>query len=116
MAGAVEEFLSQAKSTLDVAVQIFKPVFGINLRTFVHSGDQVVKALERQVPKEKAEHSERLIELIKGNRPWMEALRKYRDDTQHFSNIKLVPMRVSKDGDNYVYQPPLMAIGQDLRI
>lgn len=112
--GAVEEVLSQTKATLDVAVKIFKPVFGINLRTFGDSGDQVVKALERQVPKEKAEHAKRLIELIRGNKSWMEALRKYRTDTQHFSNIKLIPMRVVKDGENFVYYPPLMPNRQDL--
>lgn len=112
--GTVEEFLSQTKATLDIAVKILKPIFGINLRTFGDSGDQVVRALERQVPKEKTEYAKRLIELIKGNRPWLQALRKHRTDTQHFSNIKLVPMRVGKEWDDYVYHPPLMPNGQDL--
>lgn len=112
--GTVEEFLSQTKSTLDIAVKILKPIFGINLKTFGDSGEQVRKALQRQVPKNQAESTRGLIELIEGNKHWMEILRKYRTDTQHFSNIKLIPMAVAKEGEKYTYHPPRMAHGQDL--
>ncbi len=111
---AVEDLLSQAKSTLDVAVKILYPIFGIRLKTFGDSGDQVIRALDRQVPKGKAERTKVLIEHIKSSKQWLEVLRKYRTDIQHFSNIRLVPLRVSKKGDDFIYLPPLMPHGQDL--
>lgn len=113
--GCVEEILSQSKSTLDIAVKILIPVFGINLKTFGDSGDQVIKALERQVPKVKEEHAKRIIKLINSNKLWLKTLRKYRTDTQHFSNIKLTPISVSSEGGGYIYRSSMMPHGQDLR-
>jgi hypothetical protein len=89
---AIEEVLSQAKSTLDVLVKMFEPLLGFKLHTYGENGDKLIKALENNtsaVSKDKIANIIRVVELFK---PYSESIIGMRTDTQHYKNIKMTPL------------------------
>lgn len=100
--GAIEEVLSQAKSTLDVAVKIFKPLFGVKLHTYGENGDQLIKAFKNNVPladRKKAENIVKVIELFK---PYSKSIIGLRTTIQHYKNISMTPLTAELDSDGKV--------------
>lgn len=89
---AIEEVLSQAKSTLDVAVKIYKPLFGIKLHTYGENGDKLINALKRNTRAEDKDKVERIINVIELFKPYSKSIIGLRTSTQHYRNIQMTPL------------------------
>lgn len=95
---AIEEVLSQAKSTLDVTVKIYEPLFGIKLRTYGENGDKVVNTLKRNTRTENEDKVERIINVIKLFKPYSESIIALRTSTQHYRNMQMTPLIAEVNG------------------
>lgn len=91
---AIEEVLSQAKSTLDVAVKIFDPIFGIKLHTYGENGDKIIKALRNNVPIQDQNKLNNIIQIIELFKPYSKSFIGLRTTTQHYGNIQMTPLIV----------------------
>lgn len=104
---AVEEVVGQAKSTLDVAVKIFDPLYGIKLHTYGDNGEKVVKALKNNIPEDKKEKINTIIQVIEQFKPYSESIIGLRTTTQHYKNIQMSPLIVELGrGSDYVVSLP----------
>lgn len=88
---AVEEVLGQAKSTLDIAVKIFEPLFGIKPHTYGKNGKRVINALEN-LPIEDKIRATKIIQIIRLFQPYSETIIRQRTTTQHYKNIEMTPL------------------------
>lgn len=104
----VEEALSQGKSSLDVAVKVLRPLFGINLNTYGGGGKNVANSLRQNVPKELQERAKYLIALIESEEGRLTILKKFRDD-QHYKNLGITALRADIKGNS---EAPRMPGGQ----
>lgn len=104
---AIEEVLSQAKSTLDVAVKIYEPLFGIKLYTYGENGDKLINALKRNTPVQDKDKVERIINVIELFKPYSESIIGLRTSTQHYRNIQMTPLiaEVNKKGSIDIFLP-----------
>lgn len=89
---AIEEVLSQAKSTLDVAVKIYEPLFGIKLHTYGKNGDKLINALKRNTQAKDKDKVEKIINIIGLFKPYSESIIGLRTSTQHYRNIQMTPL------------------------
>jgi hypothetical protein len=92
-----DEFLVQVKSTLDHAAKLPIPIVGPKswtLRTFGEKGDQVVKALRRNLGKKNQEIVETMVEMLfKPSKPWLNATIEARDQINHFLDGGIDPQQ-----------------------
>ena len=89
---AIEEVLSQAKSTLDVTVKIYDPLFGIKLPTYGKNGDKLINALKSNTPVQDKDKVGRIINVVELFKPYSESIIRLRTTTQHYKNIQMTPM------------------------
>ena len=89
---AIEEVLSQAKSTLDVTVKIYDPLFGIKLHTYGKNGDKLISALRSNTPAQDKDKVGRIINVVELFKPYSESIIRLRTTTQHYKNIQMTPM------------------------
>lgn len=99
---AIEEVLGQAKSTLDVAVKLFEPLFGIKLHTYGENGEKVIKSLRNNTPTENKEKIERIVHIIELFKPYSESIIGLRTTTQHYKNIQMSPLIAEVDPQNKI--------------
>lgn len=81
------------KATLDLLVKMLRPAARLNLATFGDKGDLVIKSLQRNVPKDRADRASALIGLIEHDRPWLTNLIALRDTVGHFSGLPSTGVR-----------------------
>lgn len=85
----LEAFLMQGKSTLDVLVKIFVPLFGLKLHSYGDAGAKVVKALRRNLNAQQLARAEHLISLIEQDKEWIDKwFSTHRDTITHYRPIK----------------------------
>lgn len=85
----LEAFLMQGKSSLDVLVKIFVPIFGIKIHTYGDGGNKVAKTLRGNLKVEQLVRAEHLLRLIEQDKEWIEKWFGARRDTvAHYKPIK----------------------------
>jgi hypothetical protein len=85
----LEAFLMQGKSTLDVLVKIFVPLFGLKLHSYGDGGAKVAKALRRNLKSDQLARAENLLRLIDTERHWIEKwFGSQRDTVAHYRPIQ----------------------------
>lgn len=89
---AIEEILSQAKSTLDVAAKIYEPLYGIKLHTYGENGDKLINALRRNTKAQDKDKVESIINIIELFKPYSASMINLRTNTQHYKNIQMTPI------------------------
>ena len=94
---AIEEVLSQAKSTLDVTVKMFKPLLGIKLHTYGENGDKLIKALKNNTPTEDKDKIATIIHVVELFKPYSKSIIGLRTTTQHYKNIPMTPLIATID-------------------
>ena len=67
-----EAFLLQGKSTLDILVKTFVPLFGIKLHSYGNGGEKVSKTLKRNLNAEQLARAQPLLSLIEEDKEWIE--------------------------------------------
>ena len=113
-----DEFLVQIKSALDHLVKILVPVLGPSrwtIRTFANKGEDVLKALRRNLPKElqgKVDGFEKVV--FDAHRLWLEDTITARDKINHFldGEIPIENFAVFKNGEKITV--PLWSPGQSI--
>jgi len=83
----LENFLYQAKSSLDVAVKYLRILLGkkrIAVQTYSKEGRAVIKELERKTPMKLKRRVDLLIQFIRDNESWIKELVDLRDKANHF--------------------------------
>lgn len=108
----VEAFLFQTKATLDVLCKFLEPLAGITLRTFGDKGDKVIKALEKNVPKERQDRAAELVRLIRNDQSWLKHVIALRDTAAHFRGLKSSGVQAQHIGDELVVREPSDQSGQ----
>lgn len=106
---AIEEVLSQAKSTLDVAVKIYEPLFGIKLHTYGENGDKLINALKSNTRAQDKNKVERIIKVIELFKPYSKSIIELRTTTQHYKNIQTTPLvaEIDQKGDINISLPKM---------
>ena len=99
---AIEEVLSQAKSTLDVAVKIFKPLFGIQLHTYGKNGDVLINALNRNTQTKDKDKLQRITNLVELFKPHADTIIGLRTTTQHYRNVQMTPLVVKFNSEGVI--------------
>jgi len=82
-----DEFLIQVKSCLDYLVKFPAITLGTQrwtLRTFGDKGNDVIKALENNLPKDKEKIALGIIHFLKKHQPWLDGTITARDKINHF--------------------------------
>jgi hypothetical protein len=83
-----EAFLLQGKSTLDILVKVFVPLFGIKLHSYGDGGEKVARTLKRNLNAEQLARAEPLLTLIAQDKEWIEKwFCGHRDTVAHYKPI-----------------------------
>lgn len=83
-----EAFLMQGKSTLDVLVKIFVPLFEFKLHSYGDGGNKVAKTLKRNLKVDQLARAGHLLSLIEGDKEWIEKwFGTHRDTVAHYKPI-----------------------------
>jgi len=98
-----DEFLVQIKSTLDYLVKLPRAVIGKswNLTRFGDKGKMVMRALQRNTPKEMQEKAARIEKCLfhEANLHWLDLVIRARDDMNHYllGQITIEKFSVGRD-------------------
>lgn len=80
-----EAFLLQGKSTLDILVKVFIPLFGIKLHSYGDGGEKVSRTLKRNLKAEQLSRAQHLLSLIEQDKEWIEKwFCGHRDTVAHY--------------------------------
>jgi len=83
-----EAFLLQGKSTLDILVKIFIPLFGIKLNSYGDGGEKVSRTLRRNLNAGQLSRAQDLLALIEQDKEWIEKwFCGHRDTVAHYKPI-----------------------------
>ena len=117
-----DEFLVQVKSCLDYLVKIPAIFIGPEkwgLRTFASKGEDVIKALQNNVPAPYKEKAKVAIDFIKKSHQWLGATIKARDKINHFIdggiNFEYFTVCLIKDADKKQLRIPMWSNKQSIR-
>lgn len=117
-----DEFLVQIKSCLDYLVKVPIVIFGENkwsIRTFGGKGNDVIKALKNNVPKEYAVKAKGLIHLIERAQEWLELTINARDKINHFLeggiDFEHFTVYVIRQGEKEILNVPMITTDQKMR-
>lgn len=102
----VEAFLFQCKATLDVLAKLLRPTGNIKLATFGDKGDAVIKALQRNVPKDRAVKAAELVRLVEQDRGWLTDMITLRDTVGHFRGLVSTGVLSQQVGDAMIVNEP----------
>lgn len=84
-----EAFLMQGKSTLDILVKIFVPLFGLKIHSYGDGGNKVSKTLRNNLNAEQLARANDLLTLIEQDKEWIEKwFGTHRDTVAHYKPIK----------------------------
>jgi len=106
-----DEFLVQIKSTLDYLVKLPRSVVGKswNLTTFGDKGKTVVRAFQRNMPKQMQEKASKIEQHLfqKANLAWLDLTIRARDDMNHYllGQITVEKFSVGRDTTGTVHVP-----------
>lgn len=109
---AVESFLFQAKSTLDVFAQLIGHTFKFSITTYKDGGQKLIDILSTEHYNKYRKDAEKLISFLKSAKTWVEKLVEMRDEVTHYSDLNGLScfmFRYIKPGDSKVtvYYPSL---------
>lgn len=112
-----EAYLFQLKSSLDMLVKLFVPIFGskqAEISTYGNAGEKVITLLRqlKKNGKKKISHSriDLLIDLIKQARdPWLKPLIALRDTVSHYSSH--IRIGFSWNNENNEVKMPMANVG-----
>jgi hypothetical protein len=83
-----EAFLLQGKSTLDVLVKVFVPLFNIKLHSYGDGGEKVSRTLKRNLSAELLARAQHLLTLVEEDKGWIEKwFGSHRDTVAHYKPI-----------------------------
>ena len=102
----VEAFLFQCKATLDVLCKLLRPTANIKLATFGDKGDAVIKALQRNVAKERAPKATEIVRLVEQDQSWLTDMIALRDTVGHFHSLVSTGVRSQQLGDALIVHEP----------
>jgi len=117
-----DEFLVQVKSCLDYLVKAPAIIIGRKkwgLRTFASKGQDVIKALQNNVPVQYKAKAEGAIHFIKNSQQWLEDTIEARDKINHFIdggiNFEYFTVCLVKDADKQQLRIPMWSNEQSIR-